>query len=202
MQGIGSKTRDLTVSNSCNWVETLICGIYSPVGTGCAVSAPKQPKEGTFKPGEVVNDWSAAPTSSNSVFDPHEVVIVNDILNRNIVESEHARKIVNLEVKLLVKVPRVIKEMEIMYHPRECDVSDLFIVASGSFIFSLTTDIAVDTRKPALLQISSRTMASNLVPECRSEGYSLFVNCDGLEGIVNICRKRRLALVFSQELLP
>ena len=100
MQRIGPKARDLTMSNSCNWVETLISVIYSPVCTRRAVSAPKQPEEGTFKPREVVNDWPAAPAGSNSVFDPREVVIVDDILNRNIVEGEHARKIVNLEVKI------------------------------------------------------------------------------------------------------
>lgn len=88
-----------------------------------------------------------------------------------------------------------------MYHPRECDISDLFIVTFGSIILSLTTDVAVDTRKPALLQISGRTVASNLVPECRREGYSLFVDCEGLEGVVNIWRMRRLTLTFSPEIL-
>jgi hypothetical protein len=49
----------------------------------------------------------------------------------------------------------------------------------------LAADVAVDAGKPALLQIFGRTF-SGLVPEGRREGYSFFVDGEGLEGIVQI----------------
>jgi hypothetical protein len=49
----------------------------------------------------------------------------------------------------------------------------------------LAADVTVDARKPALLQIFGRTVSS-LVPEGRREGYSFFVDGEGLEGIVQV----------------
>ena len=71
------------------------------------------------------------------------------------------------------------------YHPRKCVVTNLSKVTRGRRIRCLAADIAVDAWKPALLQIFDRTV-SGLVPEGRREGYSFFVDGEGLEGIVQI----------------
>ena len=49
----------------------------------------------------------------------------------------------------------------------------------------MAADVPVDAGKPALLQIFGRSV-SGLVPEGRREGYSFFVDGEGLEGIVQI----------------
>ena len=51
--------------------------------------------------------------------------------------------------------------IERAYHPRKCDIADLFIVTCATHKFCLSTDVAVDARKPALLQLlgwSTRTL--------------------------------------------
>lgn len=49
----------------------------------------------------------------------------------------------------------------------------------------MASDIAVDPRNPALLQIFCRTF-TGLVPQGRRESYSFFVNGEGLESKVDI----------------
>lgn len=71
------------------------------------------------------------------------------------------------------------------YHPRKCVIANLFKVSIGTRILCLASDIAVDPRKPALLQISCRTL-TGLVPQSRRKSYSFFVNGEGLESIVDI----------------
>lgn len=71
------------------------------------------------------------------------------------------------------------------YHPRKCVIADLFKVSVSTRILCLASDIAVDPRKPALLQIFCRTF-TGLVPQGRRESYSFFVNGEGLESKVDI----------------
>lgn len=71
------------------------------------------------------------------------------------------------------------------YHPRKCVVTDLFVFSRGIRALYLAADVAVDAGKPALLQVFGRTISSR-VPECRREGYSFFVDGEGLESIVQI----------------
>lgn len=59
------------------------------------------------------------------------------------------------------------------------------MVTKGTRILCLAADVAVDAGKPALLQIFGGSV-SGLVPEGRREGYSFFVDGEGLEGIVQI----------------
>jgi hypothetical protein len=59
------------------------------------------------------------------------------------------------------------------------------MVTSGTWIFCLATDVAVDAGKPTLLQILGRS-TRGLVPEGRRESESTLVNGKGLEGIVQI----------------
>ena len=49
----------------------------------------------------------------------------------------------------------------------------------------MATDVTVNARKPALLQIFGRTI-SGPVPEGRREGYPFFIDGEGLKGIIQL----------------
>ena len=64
-------------------------------------------------------------------------------------------------------------------------MADLVKASRGIWILSLTANVSVNTRKPALLQVFGRAVRS-FMPESRREGYPLFVNCECLERIVQV----------------
>jgi hypothetical protein len=80
-----------------------------------------------------------------------------------------------------------IDRVRVIYHPRKCVISDLFVITESSQFLSLATNIAVNARKPALLQLFSRTIRG-LMPQGRWKCYSFLVNGQGLESIVENLR--------------
>ena len=94
--------RELTLADPRDRVEILVCGASSAVArvprivARCAVLLPEKPEEGALQSREVVDDRAAAPAVDNVDGVERALMLLDEDLDRGVVESEHAREIVHL----------------------------------------------------------------------------------------------------------